>query len=286
VILVGCGDAATSVSPVQVLPTVTLPPELQALEHKMERLSVNSERYSRTSRVLTGAAGKHQSLATSQVGEVSLSPAVGESFIGRDTNEPSRLVIGSVSFSYSPRIARCDGGRQWVQNGAPLFIASFPYHGLSGETNSSGSGAYAGLINLLGTARGDITVVGPAKVDGRQTTEFTALVDPAMLLKGVSERELRSLTINNEDLLILQTHLSSLPTNLQVFITGSGLPVRVVTSARSGPSYAISETTEILAVNIPIKLRRPSARSTIDEADFAKLLLAKSRQCGIRTVAG
>jgi hypothetical protein len=196
------------------------------------------------------------------------------------------LVIGSASFNYSPHIARCDGGRPWVQNGALPFIASFPYHGLSGETNASRRGAYAGLINLLGTARGGITVVGPATVDGQQTTEFTALVDPAMLLKGVSERELRSLTINNEDLLILQTHLSSLPTNLQVFITRSGLPVRIVTSARSGPSSAISETTEILAVNISIKLRRPSARRTIDEAEFTKLFLAKSRQCGIRTVAG
>jgi hypothetical protein len=252
----------------------------------MERQSVNSERYSQASRVLAGADGKRQSLVISQVGEVSLSPAAGESFIGRDTNEPSRLVIGSASFSYSPRIARCDGGRPWVQNGTPPFVASFPYHGLSGEATSSGSGAYAGLINLLGTARSGITVVGPATVDGRQTTEFTALVDPAMLLKGVPERMLRSLTINNEDLLILQTHLSSLPTNLQVFITPSGLPVRVVTSARSGPYYALTETTEILAVNIPIKLRRPPARRTIDSTEFAKLFVAKSRQCGIRTVAG
>jgi hypothetical protein len=272
-VLVGCGDTATRVSTVRALRSATLPSDLRVLERKMERLQVNSERYSQRTHVQTGAAGKRESFDHSEIGEVSLSPAEGESFTGVHASRPRRLVIDSTSYFYSAQIAPLDGGRPWVRRDAGAAMASFPYHGLSTEHNEGGQGSYAGLINLMDTAVGKVGVAGRATADGQQATEFTAVVDPAMLLKGISERQLGMLTINNEDVLILQLHLRSLPTRLHVFITESGLPIRVVASARMG-SYATSETTDMLATNTPINLKRPSTRQTISEAQFAKLLLS------------
>jgi hypothetical protein len=89
--------------------------------------------------------------------------------------------------SYTPP-SRAPTRWRLVQDGALPPAASFPYHGLpkEGDAGGTGAGAYAGLIDLLGTAVDGVRVVGPATVDGQRTTELSTVVDPAILLKNIS----------------------------------------------------------------------------------------------------
>jgi hypothetical protein len=261
----------------------TLPPALQALEQKMEQLQINSERYSRTIRSAETIATERQSrhgkrisrrkrvsLSLTELGEASLSPDAGQVFIAGHTRRPSFLAIGSSLYSYSPKAARMDGGRPWIRLDRPdatSVAAIFPYHGQAREVSLGGSGSYAGLINLLATAVGQVDVVGPATVDGQQTTEFTATVEPLSLIKGLSKKNLA----------LIRKHFPS--EQLEVFITEAGVPLRVSSLMRLGSS-TFSETTDILAVNIPVKVTRPPARRTISFAKYIKLISGRHRRGG------
>jgi hypothetical protein len=210
----------------------SLPPALRALEQKMEGLRVKTERYSETIRSIslrTGSGLKAHSGRTRysrafhvdvvELGEVSLLPEEGEIFTDAD-RRPVALAIGSADYIYSPSIERRDGGRPWVRLSGSAGVAVgvgpfFPYHGESWKLNPSGTGSYAELISLLATAVGNVTVTGPAMVDGQRTTEFTAVVQPASSVKGLSEKELAS--IKNQ----------RYSEKIDVFLAESGLPVRV-----------------------------------------------------------
>ncbi|MGA2165273.1 MAG: hypothetical protein ABSH36_12490 [Solirubrobacteraceae bacterium] len=255
----------------------SLPPALQALEQKMEQLQINSERYSRaihSSETITterrGRHGKrikrrkHVPVSVTEFGEASISPNEGQVFAGH-TRRPSLLAIGSSLYSYSAKVARMDGGRPWIRfdsPGAVSIAAVFPYHGESKEVSLGGSGSYAGLINLLATAVGQVDAVGPVTVDGQQTTEFTATVEPLGLIKGLSKKNLA----------LIREHFP--PEQLEVFITEAGVPLRVSSSMRLGSS-TFSETTDILAVNVPVKVTRPPARRTISLAKYIELISRK-----------
>lgn len=259
------------------------PPALQTLEQKMEQLPISSERYSRTTRGTEtvvaerkGARGKRvrvrrrMSVNETELGEASLATDEGQVFTAAHTSRPSSIAIGSTLYSYSAKVARLDGGRPWIRfsdAGAVSVGAVFPYHGQAMETNLGGSGSYAGLVNMLATAVGPVNLAGPATVDGQQTTEFTAKIEPLGLVKGLSKKARER----------IRKHLPS--EKLSVFITESGLPLRVIASIRFGFS-TIVETTDILAVNIPIKVTSPPARRTIGAAAYLKLISAKHKNAG------
>jgi mono/diheme cytochrome c family protein len=266
----------------------SLPPALQALEQKMENLRVNSERYTQTIRggaiIAVELKGKHgrrvkrrrRSLGVSELGEVSLSPAEGQVFAGADRSRPSLIMIGATLYDYSPKIARQDGGRPWIRSRSPGFADSdplFPNHGRSGEVNLGGTGAYAGLVNLLATALGPVATVGQATVDGQQTSEFAAVVEPLRLIKGLPPKMLK----------LLRRHRTA--EKLEVFITEAGLPLRVRASIDTSSS-SVSETTDILAVNAPVDVKRPPARRTIGQAEFIKLLRRKHALGGFLITTG
>lgn len=269
--------AGTPISP------VLLPPSLQALEQKMEGLQISSERYSRTARgavtITTERKGPHgkrtsahkrTSLHLTELGEASLSPDEGQVFTAGHMSRPSLIAIGSTLYSYSARMGQLDGGRPWLRISGSDAVsegAVFPYHRQPREVDLGGSGSYANLINMLATALSPVNVVGPATVDGQQTTEFTARVEPLSLIKGLTEKERE----------VIRQHLPH--EELEVFITESGLPLRVTSSIRLGVS-TIVDTTDILAVNIPIKVMPPPARRTISAAEFAKLVRGKHKRAG------
>jgi hypothetical protein len=106
---------------------------------------------------------------------------------------------------------------------------------------------------------------------GQRTTEFTAVVQPASSVKGLSEKELAS--IKNQ-------HYYE---KFDVFLAESGLPVRVIASRGTG-SNTISRTIDILAVNVPVKIKPPPRRETISEAEFMKLLGGDSAHTGLIAV--
>jgi hypothetical protein len=250
-----------------------MPPQLQELERKMAQLQVNQEHFVQTERgsvttTLPPVGGRHGRHATKEthristdgLGEVSLSPPAAEfRFVG--ARRPSTILVGSTAFSYVPGLWRRDHGRPWVRFGHVPVAGLFPFHGEhASEVSAGGTGPYARLINLIATATTPVTVVGAATVDGQQTTEFRALVEPYRLLKGVSGKELD------------QDHL--MPEGLEVFITESGLPLRVVLSQEQHlpvSSFDLISTTEITAVGGAFAVRPPPADRTISEAEYIKL---------------
>jgi hypothetical protein len=148
--------------------------------------------------------------------------------------------------------------------------ASLPFQAFPGERGRGGSGPFAGLINLLETATGPVRSEGVATVDGQSTTKFSARVDPASLLAGASETDLPGLRPSNEDLLILQLRLHTLPTQLHLFLSDSGLPVRVTTSALFGRGFLTDERVDLLSVNSPVSVVVPPAGQVISETQAAK----------------
>jgi hypothetical protein len=266
-------DSATTAPPVPAPTVASIPAAVQPLVAKVEQQTVNSERYSQTLHAggtfTVKRHGKRRKVTRhiSKVafGEASLAPLVAKIFKTGSSGQLSAIDIGSTLYSYTPSIGRKDGGRPWVRLNGLSAAGLFPYHGgLSKrlEVSAGGAGSYAELIDLLATASGNVSLVGPAFVDGQQTTELAAAVKPLALLKGASQKDIQELT-----------------EELTVFITESGLPLRVTKSAHLGP-IAVSETTDVLAVNVPVVVKAPSRKKTIGEAKFFKLLKGKGRSGG------
>ena len=252
-------------------PTALLPPQLQALELKMEQLHLNTERFSGVTRgritVTNEVNGKpvgrsrYISLDGTELGEASLAPAVGETFLdGR--RRPSLIAIGPTLYKYEvPR----RGARRhppWVRSTNPTASpAAYILPFLGGgplEVHAGGTGSFAELINLLTTRVGPVTSGGGALVQGQQTTEFTAAVEPRLLIKGITKEDLANFE--------KEAPIES----LQLFLTESGLPLRVVTTIHTKDLESVN-TTEILAVNVPVTVKPPPARETIGQAQLRKL---------------
>ena len=138
-------------------------------------------------------------------------------------------------------------GRGFRQRNRAVF---FPFHGGDPlEKSGGGAGIYAGLVNLLSTAVGSVSIGGTTLVRGQQTSEFTAMVEPLKLIEGLTAAEVE--TIERQPI----------SDELELFVTEAGLPIKVVSSVRSG-SENVSETTEILAVDVPVAIKPPPARET------------------------
>jgi hypothetical protein len=280
------GSAEPAAAPPTTAPAApralaVVPPELQALELKMERLEVTTERYKRTTRFSLEAneeesssscrgskacqptqperrkSTHESSFAIEQDGKVNFAARAAELAVVDRKLALKQIAIGSTAYIYLPGTA-VPPGRPWVRakgaDAAELLAELSPFHGgLRGEVDAGGRGAYAGLINLLASAVGGVRVVGPATVDGQASTEFTALVVPPDADAGERART----------------------ETMQLFITDAGLPLRVVlTSSRA--SSVISNTTDILAVDVPVTVKPPPARRTISNAQF----LTRSRKGG------
>jgi hypothetical protein len=246
-----------------------LPPQLVALEQKMEALQVNSERFSGLERVSTftdEVEGRrlrhyaHRSATTTMQGEASLVPAEGEVELRGKETTLRQIVVGSTVYQYEASRSQRRRARPWVR-----FHSSkaelLPFHEDPSEVGGGGTGPYAGLIDLLATATGPVETVAGVSVDGQLTSEFLATVQAPGLANGQGEQELR------------------------VFITESGLPIRVSTTSRSLASITVLATIDILAVNIPVSVKAPPARETIpaaavhgDEGTSSSSSLGRARQ--------
>jgi hypothetical protein len=243
----------------------TLPPQLQALEQKMQRLRVNSERYTHTSRGLITVVNetngqpvgheKSVSLDENISGEVSISPPQAE-VIDVNTGKPIQIQIGSTEYIYSREIARKHPGRAWIRRngagssalldyGSPLEVFASP-----GDASVGGEGSYAQLFNLLTTAVGSVAVRGPISIDGQATTEFTAEVEPLRLIRGLTVEDLRN----------LKKH--PVITELTLFLSEAGFPLRVALSQSARHAH-FTETTNITAVEVPLSIAPPPPGETI-----------------------
>lgn len=264
--------AATSPPPASPPTVASIPATVQPLIAKIEASPVNSERYSETTQAGGTVTVKSKNGRRHRVarhfsreifGEASLAPLVGKTFRKGASGPLKSIGIGSTIYMYSPSLTHKDGGRPWVRLQHVSAAGLFPFHGGGSsriEVKAGGTGSYAELIDLLATANGNVSVVGPATVDGQQTTELTAAVTPLALIKGVPLKD-----------------IEEFPETLEVFVTDSGLPVRVTSIAQLGP-ITITDTTDVTAVNEPVTAKAPPKSKTIGEAKFFKLLKTKSRR--------
>jgi hypothetical protein len=253
-------------------PTALIPPPLQVLEQKMEQLRINSERFSQVSRgyVLgspnSSSSGKPEhlirtSLDGTALGEVSVSPAEGRLFLnGRRT--PSLIAIGSTTYRYRGPGKRFHGHRPWVRSQSPHESPVMQLLSMHGggplEVDAGGTGPFAGLLNLLSTAVGPVSVDGPVSIQAQPTTEFTAAVEPRLLIKDLTTEDIARF---NTDAPIETLH---------IFLTQSGLPIRVLGVIQTQDLKATTAV-EILAVNIPVHVGPPPAREIISLSRLQEL---------------
>jgi hypothetical protein len=270
--IAGPADSATKAPPAPAPTVASIPAAVQPLVAKIEASPVNSERYSDTMQaggtitVKSKNGRRHRAIkhiSRETFGEASLAPLVGKTFRTGASGPLKSIGIGSTTYLYSPSLTHEDGGRPWVRFKGLGAGALFPFHGGGPsqiEVKAGGTGSYAELIDLLATANGNVSIVGPTAVDGQQATELTASVTPLALLKGSSLKDIEEFR-----------------ETLEVFVTDSGLPVRVTSIVQLGP-ITITDTTDVIAVNAPVTAKAPPKRKTIGEAKFFKLLKTKSRR--------
>jgi hypothetical protein len=254
-------------SHISEVPPVVLPPQLQVLEQKMQRLHVNSERYTQISRgtvtIVSKENGKPvgQEKSVSLDGdlseEVSMSPPRAEE-INVSTGKPIKIQIGSTEYTYSREIARKHPRRAWIRRKGVETGITFPYHASPDEASVGGEGSYSQLFNLLATAVGFVRVLGSVSVDGQSTTEFTADIEPLRLIPGLTVEDLRN----------LKKHPVS--TTLELFLSEAGFPLRVVVAQSARYIHSVV-TTDITAAEVPISVSPPPARETISVAQARKL---------------
>ncbi len=248
-------------------PTASQSPQWQTLERKMSQLQFNSERFSLVSRGFVLGSPNHVDSGEpghlirtrydiAELGEASVSPAEGEVFLG-SKRRPARIAIGATLYEHEVLGRGSHRHGRWVRSRSSRESPAariLPFiGGGSSEVDAGGRGSFAGLINLMTTAEGPVSVVGPALVDGQPTTELTATVEPRFLIKHLTVEDVAR--FKNEPPI----------EQLDIFVTDAGLPIRVVAKTRTA---RLSDTTtiEILAVNAAVVVKPPPAGETIARA--------------------
>lgn len=263
-------------SPAPAPSVASIPAAVQPLVAKIAQQTVNSERYSTTERafgtVTIKRGGKSRKVVKREtkvsVGEASLAPLLGKVFARGSSGALSQIGIGTTSYVYAPYAYEPThhgktkrDSRPWLRFDDVSAATLFPYHGQGEpgiEVNAGGTGSYAELINLLATADGAVRIVGPATVDGQQTTELAATVEPFALLVGPSNPTVKDTT------------------QLEVFVTEAGLPLRVVRSQQFG-AISTTDTTDVLATNVAVSVKAPPKRKTLGQAGIEKLMAPERR---------
>jgi hypothetical protein len=254
-----------------------LPAQLLVLEQRMVGLRVESERYSETvdasgfttfeeASARSGGGAPHRRRVRRRVsshervtGLVSANPLEGELIREGRSSRPIDIAIGSTQYEYAPEA--CDPQRPWVRSQAPAGGGageSYPFEAIPGVTPENGaSGPYAALIELLASAT-SVVEVGPTLIDGQHATEFAAR---RLALAGTLGPELAAAK---------PAHPPSVQQQLDVFITESGVPIRVVQSTRVA-STRVTASFGVLALNLPLPLAisAPAPSRTRPRTDHA-----------------
>jgi hypothetical protein len=259
VVLLAIGLGSSLVTSAAALaPNALVPPQLQTLEQKMAQIQINSERFSEVSRGVISSTNevngkpvgrtRYYSADSSELGEASVSPAEGETFTAK-AHTPELIVIGSKEYRRQ-RGKR----RRWIRSrsyGESPAAEILPFHGGGElEVDAGGTGSFAGLLNLLTSAVGPVSSGGPVTVRGQATTEFTASVEPRLLIKGVTVEDVTGFEADEP----IET--------LHMYLTESGLPIRVVSAIRS-QDLNVTTTEEVLGLDVPVVVKAPPARDTM-----------------------
>lgn len=266
--------------------SVTVPPDLAALEQQTAALQANSERFSFQEEISLGdglfGRGIPLDLIVAGKGEASDSPpqAAAEAGLFGLAAEPVR-VIGETTYRYERSAAHVDGGRPWVRSRTKKTQGSNPLEpgGLAGGDQSGRQGTFTKLIEQLNGAL-SIEESGPVTVDDQRVTEFDASLDPAPLL---AELQAHSKAKAPQHPLNSLLHIPSVggpqsagkpepaPTlELELFIAPNGLPVRA-RETLSVEGATIAMRIDLLAINVPVHVMAPPTAETIDEVQLKRI---------------
>lgn len=276
--------AAPTTLAAESVPSSTLvPPALLALEQKMLLIHFNTARVSAVFGLgelgapagggeLGADADKCNSLISTTTGTERLSPpeATAISEIGGVT-VTKQISIGRTLYTYTPSAEPYDGGRPWVSSvkalvlksstSSPLSVIST----LSEDQPTTSTGFFQRLIEEINGAS-KIQEVGPAVVDGQPVSEYTATVSIAKLIAArLSQKQIDVAKKNKLFKSIAKATLS-----LELFITSSGLPIRMIDII--GPrNEGIGVEQDILATDIPLTIHAPPPSKTIGQTRLRKL---------------
>lgn len=216
--------------------------------------------------------------------------------------------IGRAVYTYRPSVAGYDGGRPWVRSENPppghggpstglsaIFDSVNPLSGGSGSAQKGSNNLFAKLIGELNEAQ-SVREVGPASVDGQQTTEFTATIPLTDLLTPRQQAEIEK-TGSSAALFTIsptvKTKLSEMTVTVELFIAPNGLPVRTISvlgDLGEGPdrSEGIGSEIDLLGLEVPVHVHAPPARLTISQARLSRLEEKRIRQqlCGLHPAHG
>jgi hypothetical protein len=160
-------------------------------------------------------------------------------------------------------------GKSWVSLNLDTIGKSASGSGssLSQLSDSAGIGTNS-LSYLKGVSATGVTTVGPATIDGVQTTEYSATID---LTKAASQRDAQVRTALEN--LEAQVHLSSVP--IQVWIDAQG-QVRQIAVQESltvaGSNYSVHLTIGFSGFGAPVDVVAPPASQTVDFSSISSLL--------------
>ncbi len=270
------------IAPVVLLATVapaacaaTLPPELLTLEHKLAQLKVSSLRFSLEVVITAESAKPAKPLvflaADGEAGESPLRAQVNATSVDR---HQSIRTIGDVRYEYRPHLARRDGGRPWVYSKlSPSARAEDSvqrtFSALVKVPISAALSQQASLAEVLAQAQ-SVEEIGPTTLDGQQVTQFNATLDSEIKQNSSSSSGLSEL-LPNKSFQEGSTQPAPVRTvTLELFIAPSGLPVRTHVTVTSGGSSLVADT-DISAIDVPVHVAAPPARSTISSSRLKRL---------------
>jgi hypothetical protein len=260
------GLGAQTPPPASTPPAAPLPADLVSLEQRMAALHFNTLRQTLQVELesragLLGPGTPPLVLLMAGTGEVSLSPEEGSFTLGFLGQTTEIRELGGHTYTYDPSVARIDGGRSWVRAKATAPASSLAV-GPAGLAEGIGAshGYFSGVLELLAAASA-IQETGPAIVDDRPVTEFTAAIDPRKLA-GWS----RLLGSGAGALLGEPGSRGPAPSaRLELFLSPAGLPVRIRFALETSQGTA-SLTSDTLALEVPVTVTAPPANEVIDQA--------------------
>ncbi len=236
-------------------PPASLPPELLALEQKMQELHLSSAKVSfhRTLRITPLLAhGAHvRTLAgASGVAEVDYARHVARLRERAGRAHVEARLIGNTLYARIPALTRRDGGRPWVRAVVPKHLPE-PLN--LGPKLLDASPSFALLRNDLAGAV-SVSQDGAATVQGKQTIQFTAT------FKGPG----RTAIGGPQPRRIPETG------TLQLFVEPGGLPIETIGTVTDGLTI-MSTTSTLDGVNMPVLVKAPPARLTIGQRALRRL---------------
>lgn len=236
-------------------PPASLPPELLALEQKMQELHLSGAKVSfhQTLRITPLLAhGAHVQTLSGASGVVEVDYA---RHVARLRERAGRAhlearLIGNTLYARVPALTRRDGGRPWVRAVVPKHL---PERLNLGPKLLDAGPSFALLRSDLAGAV-SVSQDGTATVQGKQTIQFTATFKGPghTAIGGPQPRQ------------IPETG------TLQLFVEPSGLPVQTIGTVTDGMAV-MSTTSTLEGVNMPVRVKAPPARLTIGQRALRRL---------------